>query len=150
MYFKLVFNGTQNGGSENLNYASYRRYGLEALYYILAGTYTSPNNLNSTIFNRTASIITGSAPSTGIYHFSGASNNIGSGATSDDYYLQFFKRHHGYLSDNTNANMQRMIHIRSNATYSHTIRLATHGTASVTGATNIFPNSYNGFLDAFY
>ena len=148
MYFKLVFNGTQNGGSENLNYASYRRYGLEALYYILAGTYTSPNNLNSTIFNRTASIITGSAPSTGIYHFSGASNNIGSGATSDDYYLQFFKRHHGYLSDNTNANMQRMIHIRSNATYSHTIRLCSHGTGSVTGGSNIFPNAWNGFLDA--
>lgn len=147
MYFKIVFNGTQNGGSTNLNYQSYRRYGLEALYYILAGTYTSPNNLNSTIFNRSASIITGSAPTSGIYHFSGASNNVGSGATNDDYYLQFFKRHHGYLSDNTNANMQRMIHIRCNNTYSHTVRLCSHGTASVTGGSNIFPNAWNGFLD---
>ena len=148
MYFKLKFNGTQNGGSTNLNYASYRRYGLEALYYILSGSYTSPSNLNSTIFNQGASIMTGSAPTSGIYHFTGANNNVTSSASSDDYYLQFYKRHHGYLSDNTNADMQRMIHIRATSTYSHIPRLCSHGTASVSGGTNPFPNSWNGFLDA--
>jgi len=147
MYFKLKFNGTQNGGSENLNYASYRRYGLDALRQIIAGSITSPSGLNSTIFNQGGSIITGSAPTSGIYHFTGANHNVSSGVSGDDYYMQFFKRHHGYLTDNTNADMQRMIHIRCGATYNHQVRLCTHGTASVTGGTNPYPNAWNGWTD---
>lgn len=147
MYFKLVSNGTQFGGPNNVNYASYRRYVLEDLRGVIMGTITSTSGLNSTVHNASASTITGSRPTTGIYHETGCNRNTGSSATSDDYFFQFYKRHHGYLQDNTNADMQRAVHIRSEGTYALFPRMGTDVTNSVTGINNDFPNSMNGWLD---
>lgn len=148
MYFKLVTNGTNFGGANNLNYTSYKRFIWEDVYNLILGNITSTSGLNSTMFNQGASTITGSRPSTGIYHATNAYRNTTASATGDDYFIQFYKRHHGYLQDNTNADMQRAVHIRSEGTYSWTPRMGTDVSNSVTGINNDFPNSLNGFLDA--
>ena len=148
MYFKLVSNGTSFGGPNNTNYASYRRYVLEDLRGVIMGSITSTSGLNTTVHNTSSSVITGTRPSTGIYHETGCNRNTSSSATSDDYFIQFYKRHHGYLQDNTNADMQRAVHIRSEGTYSLFPRMGTDVTNSVTGINNDFPNSLNGWLDA--
>ena len=148
MYFKLVTDATTFGGAQNLNYNSNRRHFWEDVYDLILGNITSTSGLNSGIFNRGASTITGSRPSSGIYHAANANRNTTSSATNDDYFIQFYKRHHGYLQDNTNANMQRMVHIRSDSNYSWVPRMGTDGTNSATGINNDFPNSLNGFLDA--
>ena len=92
MYFKLVTDATTFGGAQNLNYNSYRRYFWEDVYNLILGNITSTSGLTTTIFNRGASTITGSRPSTGIYHATGANRNTTSSATSDDYFIQFYKR----------------------------------------------------------
>ena len=147
MYFKLVSSHTGFGGTQNTAYASYRRYVWEDVYKVITGTITTPSQL-SFVHNSGASTITGSRPSTGIYHITNAYKNTSSSASNDDYFISFYKRHHGYLQDNTNADMQRAVHIRSNGTYSFIPRMGTDLSDSVSGINNDFPNTQNGFLDA--
>jgi len=148
MYFKLQNADTNFGGSGNTDYASYRQYVLETLRDIIMGDITTTSQLPNYMWNQSGSTITGSAPSAGIYHETGAYRNCNASQSGDDYFLGFFKRHHGYLQDNTNANMQRYVHIRMDGTYHMTPRMCTHGTNSATGWTNPFPSGTSGWYDA--
>tara|TARA_Y100000287_G_scaffold1097_1_gene999 strand:- start:78 stop:1298 length:1221 start_codon:yes stop_codon:yes gene_type:complete len=147
MYFKLVTNSSAFGGSTNMNYAAHKRYVFSDLMDVIMGSITTTSGLDSTYFNQSASIITGSRPSTGIYHQTNAYNNLSSSDASDEYYFQFYKRHHGYLQDNTNANMQRAFTLDTNSTYSLIPRMCTNVSNSKNGGSNRFPNSTGGWLD---
>ena len=148
MYFKLVTNSSAFGGSTNMNYASHKRYVFSDLMGVIMGSITGTSGLDATYFNQAASIITGSRPSTGIYHQTNAYHNLGSSDSSDEYYFQFYKRHHGYLQDNTNADMQRAFSLDTNGTYSMIPRMGTNLSNSKNGMSNRFPNSTGGWLDA--
>ncbi len=148
MYFKLTLNSTAFGGANNLNYASYKRNVFTDLMNVILGTITTTAGLDSYYFNQSTSIMTGSRPTTGIYHTTNAYNNVGSSDGANEYFFQFYKRHHGYLQDNTNADMQRGCHIYTDATYCMFPRMGTDFTNSKTGLNNKFPNSTGGWLDA--
>tara|TARA_B100000963_G_scaffold360188_1_gene390109 strand:+ start:1556 stop:2776 length:1221 start_codon:yes stop_codon:yes gene_type:complete len=148
MYFKLMLNSTAFGGANNLDYPSYKRYIFQDLQGVIMGTITAASGLQSYYFNQSTSIITGSRPSTGIYHTTGCYDNLGSSDSSNEHYFQFYKKHHGYLQDNTNANMQRGCHIYTDSTYCIFPRMGTNFSNSKSGISNRFPNSMGGWLDA--
>ena len=147
MYFKLALNGTEFGGTSGLNYASYKRLVFKDLKDVILGNITATSGLDSFYFNQSTSIITGSRPSTGMYHVTNAYDNLASSDSSDEYFFQFYKKHHGYLQDNTNADMQRGVHIYTDGTYRMIPRMGTNFTNSKSGIGNRFPNSLNGWMD---
>lgn len=143
MYFKLVSNHTGWGGTTNTNYTSYRRYFLDDIKKVIMGTVTSTNNLNSSgisIFNKSASVITGSQPSSGMYTVS--AHNTTSNGSSYDQYFTIDKRHHGYLEDNT-FGAKRQIYCRMFNNWGLSFKMSTH---SNTG--NCVPGPTYGWTEA--
>lgn len=148
MYFKLVVNHTTFGGTQNLGYTSYNRYLMEDLRGIILGTITNTSQLSTYAFQSSASVITGTAPSTGMYT-AGYYNTNTSNAT--DQFFQIKKRHHGYLQDNTNFDAHRYMHFRWITSNSISVQMGSHVTDSTTGISNAMPSTggrgmtgYNG------
>ena len=70
MYFKLVSNDTGWGGSWAYgNYGNRRYLFMKDVMNVINGSFTSVSQLNATeaVFNTSASVITGSAPSNNMY-----------------------------------------------------------------------------------
>lgn len=125
MYFKLVSNHTGWGGTTNTNYTSYRRYFMDDVKNIILGNITSTANLNSNIaiFNTSASVITGSQPTSGIYTIS--DHNTTTNAANYDQFFTINKRHHGYMQDST-FGAKRQIYCRFHNNWGLTFKMSTH------------------------
>lgn len=137
MYFKLVSNDTGWGGSWPYgNYANRRYHFMKDLQGVINGTITSVSGLNTgeAVFNTSASVITGSAPSNNVYIQRNHNNN--SNATNSDQYFTIEKRHHGYLED-SNFTASRRIYCRFFNNWGLSFKMASHGnnTNSVPGPT---------------
>jgi len=136
MYFKLVSNDTGWGGSYAYgNYGNRRYLFMKDVMNVINGSFTSVSQLNATeaVFNTSASVITGSAPSNNMYIQRNHNNN--SNATNSDQYFVIEKRHHGYLEDN-NFTASRRIYCRFQNSWGLSFKMASSGnnTNSVPGA----------------
>lgn len=137
MFFKLISAHTGFGGANNTGYDSYRRYVLEDIQKIITGTITSTSGLQSLVFNTGASVITGSAPTSGIYSLYAADSKSYS---STDNWFQVKKFHHGKVI-NSNFNAYRVLGMRWQDSWGIGSTMGSHATSSATGITNAFPGN---------
>jgi len=141
MFFKLISNHTSYGGSSNAAYDNYRQYVLKDIQEIITGSITSTSSLQTLVFNRDASVITGSAPTSGIYSLYAADSKSYS---SNDNWFQVRKYHHGKVI-NSSFNAYRVLGMRWQNEWGIGTTMGSHATSSATGITNAYPgqNQYN-------
>jgi len=145
MYFKLVTNDSTFGGSQNLN-DNQRYLAMAGLYGVITGTITNTSGLNSTVFNRGASVITGARPTNGIY--TARNTNTGSQAQYNDQYFVFRKYHYG-MTINSSYQPYREFYFRWVNDWGQVPRMYTHysqnGLPGNTGGDwNGYTNTTNG------
>jgi len=92
MFFKLVTNSDDFGGTQNLNDTS-RWKMMRDLYAVITGTITNTSGLDSTVWNVSACTLTGARPTNGIYQTQVTNNT--SAAAYNDQYFRFRKYHYG-------------------------------------------------------
>lgn len=129
MYFKLRNNSTRYGGTANIDSTSWRRHMLADLYNVILGNITATSGLNSTVWNRSRCVITGSRPTSGIYT-NGVSNTT-TNASYNDYYFAIRKYHYG-KTINSSFNAYRELSIRWHDNWGFSPRMATHSTSQNT------------------
>ena len=99
MYFKLFTNHTGYGGTSNLADDGWRRFMLSDLKDIITGTITQTSQLNANVWKTASSVITGQAPSAGIW--TASTHNVGSTVTYNSHYFEVIKKHYGYKTNNS-------------------------------------------------
>lgn len=137
MFFKLISNHTSFGGAYNANYDSYRQYVLQDIQKLLTGDITSTSGLSTLVFNRDASVITGSAPTSGIYSLRATDSKSYS---SNDNWFQVKKFHHGKVI-NSDFDASRIIGMRWQDAWGIGGTMGSHATSSATGITNAYPGN---------
>jgi hypothetical protein len=139
MYYKLVSNHTTYGGTTNLANDTYRRIMMLDFYNIILGNITTPAGLNSTVWNTATSVITGTAPTAGMY--SVGAHNLSSSASYNAHYFEIIKKHYGYKSNN-NFTANRTFRLHWVDDYGVGPRMTTHTTNNpMPGGTS---NNWNG------
>lgn len=138
MYFRLKSNHTGHGGTTNTNYDSYRRFVLQDIQKLMTGDITAASGLNGTVFDRGSSVVTGSAPTAGIYSLR-ASDSLA--YSSNDNWFQVKKYHHGKVL-NSSFNASRTISMRWQDAWPIGGAIGTpDSTSSGLGTTNAFPRN---------
>jgi len=133
MYFKLVTNDADFGGSQNLN-ENYRYLAMADLYGVITGSVTNTTGLNSTVFNRSASVITGARPTSGIY--ATRQTNTNSAASYNDQYFVFRKYHYG-KTINSSFNAYREFYFRWVNDWGQVPRMYSHYSSNGLPSTNV-------------
>ena len=123
MYFRLVTNSDDFGGTQNLNDA-HRRYVMDALYQVIHGGITTVSQLSATYFNKAACVIQGARPTAGIYTAQGS--NTTSSASYNDHYWTIRKHHYG-KTINASYTPYRDIYMRWNNNWGQKMRMFTNG-----------------------
>ena len=98
MYFKLLTNHTSYGGATNLN-DGHRRFMMHDLFQMMTGAITQTSQLNSDVWKTDACVITGAAPTAGIYTAGGY--NTHASVTYNAHFFEVIKKHYGYKTNNS-------------------------------------------------
>lgn len=148
MYFKLVTNDNSFGGANNLS-ENHRYLAMAGLYGVITGSITNTSGLNSTVFNRSASVITGDRPTAGIYET--RQSNTNAGASYNDQYFVFRKYHYG-KTINSSYTPYREFYYRWCNDWGHVPRMYTHYASNGMPSTNTNAdwNGYNSTTAGIY